>query len=347
MGDTIDCIDIYKQPSFDHPLLKNHKIQVHGRISPPFTYFLMASDLQSFMKPSYSIRKENMSNMDSSVTKASSEHINELGKEIMCPIGTVPIRRTTKRELIFSNLLRKSKQNHTNDETLRRMYHHYVSVETPLNTCTIYHGVIDSFGIHTPSINPDQYSTSQMWIQNGEAEETNSIEGGWVVYPELFGDHATRFFTHWTADGYRNTAYGTKVLLTVNMDEDTRYWWIYIGDDQREPIGYWPSEIFTYLRAASLIRFGGIAGARTNTPSPPMGTGNLPTKDYKMESTGFTRFLQVVINGDTSYFGNFEVTQKDTSAKCYDIIFRKYGFWERRKYGYNSMIYGGPGGNCI
>ncbi|KAI3849949.1 hypothetical protein MKW98_026863, partial [Papaver atlanticum] len=103
MGDTIDCIDIYKQPSFDHPLLKNHKIQ---------------------MKPSYSIRKENIRKIDSSATKASLEQINELGKEIMCPVGTVPIRRTTKRELIFSNLLRKSKQNHTNDETLRRMYHH-------------------------------------------------------------------------------------------------------------------------------------------------------------------------------------------------------------------------------
>ncbi|KAI3893150.1 hypothetical protein MKX03_020175 [Papaver bracteatum] len=26
-GDTYDCIDIYKQPSLDHPLLRNHKIQ--------------------------------------------------------------------------------------------------------------------------------------------------------------------------------------------------------------------------------------------------------------------------------------------------------------------------------
>ena len=27
-GDIIDCIDIYKQPAFNHPALKNHKIQV-------------------------------------------------------------------------------------------------------------------------------------------------------------------------------------------------------------------------------------------------------------------------------------------------------------------------------
>jgi hypothetical protein len=27
-GDIIDCVDIYQQPAFDHPLLKNHTIQV-------------------------------------------------------------------------------------------------------------------------------------------------------------------------------------------------------------------------------------------------------------------------------------------------------------------------------
>lgn len=31
-GDIIDCIDIYKQPAFDHPSLKDHKIQVTKRI---------------------------------------------------------------------------------------------------------------------------------------------------------------------------------------------------------------------------------------------------------------------------------------------------------------------------
>ncbi|KAL5993914.1 hypothetical protein ACLOJK_038271 [Asimina triloba] len=27
-GDVIDCVDIYKQPAFDHPALKNHTIQM-------------------------------------------------------------------------------------------------------------------------------------------------------------------------------------------------------------------------------------------------------------------------------------------------------------------------------
>ncbi|RZC76499.1 hypothetical protein C5167_000567, partial [Papaver somniferum] len=277
MGDTIDCIDIYKQPAFDHPLLKNHKIQ-------------------------------------------------------------------------------------------------FVSVETPYTTW-IYHGAIASFGIHTPSVTRDQYSTSQMWIQNGEEHATNSIEAGWAVYPELFNDNTTRIFSRWTADGYISTGcfntmcpgfvqihrqilfgaalnpltpYGREVYFSVILDEKTKSWWFCIGNDEKTPIGYWPSEIFIYLPGASLIRFGGIAGRMPNTPSPPMGNGNLPTEDYKMESTGFMRFLQTVeADGDTRYFDNSAVTQKSTSADCYDIIFRKYGKWKRRKHGYNSMIFGGPGGNCL
>ena len=33
-GDIIDCINIYHQPAFDHPLLKNHTILVRLSIPP-------------------------------------------------------------------------------------------------------------------------------------------------------------------------------------------------------------------------------------------------------------------------------------------------------------------------
>ncbi|RVW16842.1 hypothetical protein CK203_098155 [Vitis vinifera] len=36
-GDIIDCIDKWKQPAFDHPLLKNHKLQVHKVYSKRFS----------------------------------------------------------------------------------------------------------------------------------------------------------------------------------------------------------------------------------------------------------------------------------------------------------------------
>ncbi|KAI3849952.1 hypothetical protein MKW98_026866 [Papaver atlanticum] len=285
-GDVFDCIDVYKQPSFDHPLLKDHKIQ---------------------MKPSYFNREENISKIDASVRKASSIKINELHKEIVCPAGTVPIRRTTKPELIFSNLLKRSKQNQTDGYPHSHMYHHYVTVETPYNEKNEYYGAKVSFGIHKPSVTSNQFSTSQMWIQNGPRDQTNSIETGWAVFPELFGDDATRTFGYWTADGYKNTGcfnmlcpgfvqvhtripFGTSLNNPVPGTGDgvffwvfrSHNWWYYMGNDDSTPIGYWPQELFTHLPYGALVKFGGIAGARLNAPSPPMGNGNLPTDAYVM-----------------------------------------------------------------
>uniref|UniRef100_I1NVP1 Neprosin activation peptide domain-containing protein n=1 Tax=Oryza glaberrima TaxID=4538 RepID=I1NVP1_ORYGL len=37
-GDIIDCVHISRQPAFDHPLLKNHTIQMRPSIQPSVMY---------------------------------------------------------------------------------------------------------------------------------------------------------------------------------------------------------------------------------------------------------------------------------------------------------------------
>lgn len=69
-GDTIDCVDIYKQPAFDHPLLKDHKIQ---------------------LKPEKVHENEKSSSI-----------LPEVGP---CPDGTVPIVRARKEDLLLSKHL--------------------------------------------------------------------------------------------------------------------------------------------------------------------------------------------------------------------------------------------------
>ncbi|XP_031385715.1 uncharacterized protein LOC116199492 [Punica granatum] len=69
-GDVVDCVDIYKQPAFDHPLLKNHTIQ---------------------MKPSF--------------TEEGESHLQGLPAELEewgvdCPEGTVPIIRMTSENAV-------------------------------------------------------------------------------------------------------------------------------------------------------------------------------------------------------------------------------------------------------
>ncbi|MCH80881.1 hypothetical protein A2U01_0001657, partial [Trifolium medium] len=64
LGSIIDCVDINKQPAFDHPLLKNHTLQT---------------------KPSFEVDSPTNS-------------IYAL-ENVSCPEGTVPIPRTTKDDL--------------------------------------------------------------------------------------------------------------------------------------------------------------------------------------------------------------------------------------------------------
>ncbi|XP_026420436.1 uncharacterized protein LOC113316484 [Papaver somniferum] len=254
------------------------------------------------MEPSYFVREENISKISSSSTKDSSVQINELHKEIMCPERTVHIRRTTKRELIFSSLIKRRRKTYSSNP----MYHHYVSVETPYNEKKEYYGAKSSFGIHNPYVTRNQFSTSQMWIQNGPRDIINSTETGWA------------------ADGYKNTGCFNMFFPGFMQDKKSQNWWYYMGNDDKTPIGYWPKELFTYLPYGALVRFGGVAGAELNVPSPPMGNGHLPTDAYIMKETGFIRYLQILEeNGGTSYFGNSAVNM------------------------YNSMIFGGPSGNCL
>ncbi|KAK7405487.1 hypothetical protein VNO78_06830 [Psophocarpus tetragonolobus] len=80
-GYIVDCIDIKKQPAFDHPLLKNHKLQ---------------------RKPSFQ-----KSNEKASLKNSPDGILLGLEKD-ECPEGTVPIRRTTKDDLIRTKSLNHS-----------------------------------------------------------------------------------------------------------------------------------------------------------------------------------------------------------------------------------------------
>ncbi|XP_057434805.1 uncharacterized protein LOC130727633 [Lotus japonicus] len=81
-GYIVDCVDIGKQPAFDHPLLKNHKLQ---------------------RKPSFqkTMRTTNEKN-------SSAKPIGFGLEKNQCPIGTVPIKRITKEDLIREKLLFKN-----------------------------------------------------------------------------------------------------------------------------------------------------------------------------------------------------------------------------------------------
>ncbi|RZC75908.1 hypothetical protein C5167_000162 [Papaver somniferum] len=327
-GDVYDCINIYKQPAFDHPLLRNHKIQMQPN--------LIHGEQGDEPNPG----------MFSSVDRYKFEG---------CPPETVPIRRTTKKDLINA-------KNHFQWMKQR----HYVAVQP--NPKKIFYGARARLSVTNPTVQSSQLSTSQIWIMNGPRENLNSIEVGWAVYPELFGDNRTRVFGLWTADGYkekgcfntlcegfvqvhpeyffgeplREGTYGKEQRgfdFSVHRGSDGK-WWFIDGRD-KATIGYWPPEIFTHLKnPATVVEFGGSAGADPGKPYPPMGYGRLPVFDSRITSCMLQ--MKVVAEQD-GFFEDFDwwdvQIRRDTNPSCYDIIFPGEYLLSGL-----IMLFGGPGG---
>ncbi|XP_057452590.1 uncharacterized protein LOC130744419, partial [Lotus japonicus] len=147
-GYTVDCVDIKKQPAFDHPLLRNHKLQ---------------------RKPSF----QNI--MGKADERNSSAKLIGFGLEKnQCPVGTVPIRRTTKEELIRG----KSLFNYPN-LTSGQLGTHIAEVTYGPFGFRRFYGASGMVSVWNPRVNQDQTSASHMWVQNGYGDGTNKITVGW------------------------------------------------------------------------------------------------------------------------------------------------------------------------
>ncbi|KAK1308835.1 hypothetical protein QJS10_CPA09g01301 [Acorus calamus] len=154
-------------------------------------------------------------------------------------------------------------------------------------------------------IKSPQSTHALIWVISFKTgpETVNTVQAGWHVYPELYGDSQSRFFVCWTADTYKSTgcvnllcpgfihvskniALGSilpvstydgpqkEIILSIFQDQSTKNWWLTMGPNDAR-IGYWPKGIFTWLseKAHGAI-WGGIARGPTNLPTPPMGSGH-------------------------------------------------------------------------
>ncbi|CAN6382095.1 unnamed protein product [Urochloa humidicola] len=189
-GDIIDCVHISKQPAFDHPLLKNHSIK---------------------MRPSY--HPEGLYD-DSNVAPLSiTQTWHQNGK---CPANTIPIRRTKEEDVLRASSVRRYGKKRT------KSIPNFLSVDDHNNlNVTIghqhavaytrkarYYGTKTSINLWQPAIGrANDFSLAQLWISGGSysGKDLNTIEAGWQVFPELYGDRYTTFFIYWTRDAYQRT----------------------------------------------------------------------------------------------------------------------------------------------
>lgn len=335
-GDIIDCVHISKQPAFDHPFLKDHKIQM----GPSYTPESLFGESKVSEKPKESVNP-----------------ITQLWHQNgVCSEGTIPVRRTKKEDVLrASSVKRYGKKKHlsvplprsADPDLINQSGHQHAIAYVEGGK---FYGAKATINVWEPKVqSSNEFSLSQLWILGGSfGQDLNSIEAGWQVSPDLYGDNNTRLFTYWTSDAYQATgcynllcsgfiqinsqiAMGASISpvsgfhnpqydisITIWKDPKEGHWWMQFGDGY--VLGYWPSFLFSYLAdSASIVEWGGEVvnmeedGHHTTTQ---MGSGQFPDE-------GFTK---------ASYFRNIQVVDSSNNLKepkglntfteksnCYDV----------------------------
>ncbi|XP_030477883.2 protein neprosin-like [Cannabis sativa] len=372
-GDIIDCIDIYKQPAFDHPALKNHTIQIKP-----------SSDL---------LERINDTNSNYSKSVVFQTWQKNGG---FCPEGSVPIRRIQRKDLVRlgnSNVGRFGQKNpyvvrHHHNTTLNDTPNAVVllndtrSVSLPdlVNRSVAllvtlgynYIGAQASLNLWNPIVLANEYSTSQIWLKAGIADTFESIESGWVVNPNLYGDTRTRLFVYWTTDGYvskgcfdltcsgfvhtnPNVVLGGslepcssqsgpqyELPITITLDPHVGNWWLKVGQDVA--VGYWPGTLFGYLQhSAVMVQWGGEVYSPNVREQKPHTT-------TAMGSGQFARLL----HGEAAYVKGVRIMDYSLSLKYPEWVDTWgdedycYSAFNEVKYGVEPTFYfGGPGRNSL
>ncbi|CAN6373211.1 unnamed protein product [Urochloa humidicola] len=332
-GDIIDCVRISKQPAFDHPLLKNHTIQ---------------------MRPSY--HPGGLYNGSNSASHPLTQTWHQNGK---CPENTVPIRRTREEDVLRASSVERYGKKAPDASVTNG--HQYAEAYAPEGK---YYGTKMKINLWRPTIKKaNDFSLTQTWVIAGSYQnnDLNTIEAGWQVYPAIYRDDNTRLFIYWTRDAYGNTGcynlcpgfvqtnsqfaiggslspisiFGGsqhEIDILIWKDQKSGNWWLQVGGSN---LGYWPSSIFTHLAdSASSITWGGEVYSPDG--STPMGSGHFPEEGFNKAS--YIRNIQVVGSSSNLEFPN-ALTLFATQPSCYNVKSGANSNWG------TYIFYGGPGKN--
>ncbi|CAN8288632.1 unnamed protein product [Cochlearia groenlandica] len=341
-GDIIDCVHMKNHPIYDHPLFKNHTIQ---------------------MRPSSYLEKSN----HESSNKEKQDMVTQLwtinGK---CPKNSIPIRRTKKEDILRVGSIKQYMKKYPKTNSLIKPQHEYVQLKVDGK----FHGTQAVINVWKPYVQtPKEFSLAQTWLVAGPYAELNSIEYGWQVYEAHYGDDKPRHFIYWTGDGYHQTgcydlecpgfvhvnqefALGAAVspLSTTNGEQydipftiwqepRTGNWWLQVG--KYILLGYWPSSLFNHLKnGATSIELGGEItnfNEYSQHTSTKMGSGRFAEEGYRKAS--YFRNLEVFDeNGTTRPIDTGRPIMSRPS--CYNIVLGYDNVrWK------NYFYYGGPGRN--
>ncbi|XP_019184770.1 PREDICTED: uncharacterized protein LOC109179734 [Ipomoea nil] len=353
-GDIIECINIYKQPAFKHPALRNHKIQM----TPSHNHQTTEQPRRA------SFTKQRKEGLPLTITTQSWHRSGS------CPRGTVPIRRKNGVEIRKKPTIFRRDKGSDGDEKLSVLHQNH-SLAILLTYGYRYLGAKGDFRVHTPHVEADdEYSTSRVALSDGgPSSDYEEIQSGWAVNPSVYGDRQTRIFTYWTVDASKNTgcfdhtcpgfvqtsheiALGAaiypissptglpyEISIYIHQDPYTRNWWVQYGEKN---IGYWPPELFVSLKYhAKTVEWGGevyssYVGDRRPHTATAMGSGRYP--DMIFGTSGYVKRMRILGNSMELIPPTWAYPWTD-EYRCYDIFYLD-------DYTDDPIFYfGGPGRN--
>ncbi|XP_020194266.1 protein neprosin-like isoform X1 [Aegilops tauschii subsp. strangulata] len=328
--DVYDCIDVNLQPSFSHPLLKDHKIQME-----PSSFPLSIST----KSPSMDVIPQAQLPL------------------IECPTGTIPI-------------LRNNRMVHTPVETIDKVITNEEHEVAGVEYYDVLYGTRAKINIYNPMVKNNSNDLSASWIQINKiikAGVADGIGAGSWVYPSYSGDNSARFHVAWV-DGLKTcpdhdcgafvqvsssvglggrlkpvSVYkGPQYMIDVTIFKDpvTKHWWVAYGP-QNIHIGYWPREIFHFMKdQCNYALWGGyVQGPTVSSDSPQMGSGHFASEG--LGKAAFVRNIEI-LNKENKYvipddkkFGHVTTNLSKYTAKGYVDGHSHFGV---------HTYYGGPGG---
>ncbi|CAN1217936.1 hypothetical protein LINPERPRIM_LOCUS1182 [Linum perenne] len=314
-GEVIDCVDIYKQPAFSHPLLTNHTLQLK-----PSSYPFWNTEKDS----SNSTRRINIS----------WDHKGEY-----CPRGTIPIARY---QVAFPH---KNKQ--ANEFTIREIQTKHAQVTM---TGDKYYGGGAKLNAWNPTVIAPGFSLAQIWLAAGRGTpKFSTVEAGWMsdnyTSTGCYNLECPGFVQTSQKFGlgtpvkpiseYNGTQYDTSIQIYKDMTSG--HWWLRI---QGEDIGYWPSQIFNggFSESSTVINWGGEItntnpqGFHTQTD---MGSGHFASEGFG--KAAFMRNMEYV-DQDGIVKDAHDLYPYTSRPECYSVAMQDWN----DSFGMH-FYYGGPG----
>jgi len=360
-GQVFDCVPVAQQPSVRQ--LGLDKVELEA--PPPA---LVGTD-QAPLEPG----------LERAVSPLTLGLEDAFGNAVSCTEGTIPLRRITLQEM-------------TRFRTLERFFHKTPDdVNGPSDnpapkdlvvTHKYAHAyqVVKNYGgsswlsLWSPSVNTAAgqiFSLAQQWYVGGKGKKTQTVEGGWQVYPAKYNTNKAAFFIYWTADNYDQTGCynldcagfvqtnsnwalggiwasysergGAQLAFQMQWQLVKGRWWLYTqGGSGYQAIGYYPVSLYRGGRLAHFADRVDYGGETVGVDQwPPMGSGA-----FASEGSGQAAYQTHIfyIKKPTATGGTWtSLNVSQPSPSCYRLLFAPASV-AGEEYG-PYFYFGGPGGD--